>query len=148
VCLKIYIFSTNPEDDVAKVLAELETNKSHGPDNIPPIILKLCAKELAPSRAKLFNISLSSGNLPSEWKVANVVPMHKSGDRALATNYRPVSLTSIVVRSLERLICLVCSLKNCFCSCLFELTQSTSTAVSNSYFLKAVFYAKSCLQHI
>jgi len=40
VCLKIYIFSANPEDDVAKVLAELETNKSHGPDNIPPIILK------------------------------------------------------------------------------------------------------------
>ena len=92
------------EDDVAKVLAELETNKSHGPDNIPPRILKVCAKELAPSLAKLFNISLSSGNLPSEWKVANVVPIHKSRDRVLATNYRPVSLTSIVVRSLERLI--------------------------------------------
>ena len=66
--------------------------------------MKVCAKELAPSLAKLFNISLSSGNLPIEWKVANVVPIYKSGDRALATNYRPVSLTSIVVRSLERLI--------------------------------------------
>ena len=48
------------EVDVAKVLAELETNKSHRPDNIPPRILKECAKELAPFLAKLFNISDAS----------------------------------------------------------------------------------------
>ncbi len=85
------------------MLAGLETNKSHGPDNIPPRILKVCAKELKPPLAKLINISLSSGNLPSEWKVTNVVPIHMSGDHALATNYRPVS-SSIVVRTLKRLI--------------------------------------------
>ena len=44
------------------------------------------------------------GKLPSVWKSANVVPIHKSGERTLAENYRPVSLTSILVKSLERIV--------------------------------------------
>ena len=60
--------------------------------------------ELAPSLTRLFNYSLSRGTLPIDWKTANVVPVFKSGEQTAIDNYRPVSLTSVVVKSLERLI--------------------------------------------
>ena len=44
------------------------------------------------------------GRLPVDWKLANVVPVFKSGKNTLADNYRPVSLTSIIVKTSERLI--------------------------------------------
>ena len=90
--------------DVYKVLSSIEVNKANGPDAISPRILKECAAELAPSVTQLFNFSLDRGKLPSVWKSASVVPIHKSGERTLAENYWPVSLTSILVKSLERII--------------------------------------------
>ena len=91
-------------DDVASLLSELDITKSSGPDNISPRILKECAHELAPSLTGIFNLSLTTGELPSDWKTANVIPIHKSGERVMAVNYRPISLTSIVVKTLERMV--------------------------------------------
>ena len=42
---------------------------------------------------------------PKDWTLANVVPVYKKGDRHFAGNYRPISLTSIVVKVMERIIC-------------------------------------------
>ena len=93
------------EKEVAKLLTGLDASKSSGPDNnIHPRILKECAKELASYFTKVFNHSLRIGHLPSDWMMANVVPIFKSGDRVLANNYRPISLTSNVVKILERLL--------------------------------------------
>ena len=75
-----------------------------GPDNISARILKECAKELPPSPAQLFNYLLFVGKLPTDWKIANVVPICKSGERSFADNYRSISLTSIVVNTMERII--------------------------------------------
>ena len=52
----------------------------------------------------IFNFSLSTGKLPYEWKEAIIVPIYKKGDRRLASNYRPVLLTSVVCKLLERLV--------------------------------------------
>jgi hypothetical protein len=52
----------------------------------------------------LFQLSLQQGVFPSEWKVANVVPIPKTGDTHEVTNYRPVSLLSQVSKVLRRLI--------------------------------------------
>ena len=90
--------------DVYKVLRTIDVNKANGPDAISPRILRECPAELAPSITQLFNFSLDHGKLLSVWKSANVVPIHKSGERTLAENYRPVSLESILVKSLERII--------------------------------------------
>ena len=92
------------EDEILSLLLNLDVTKSSGPDGISSRILKECARELAPSLTYLFNISLSTGELPDDWKKANVVPVHKSGERILAENYRPVSLTSVVVKTLERVV--------------------------------------------
>ena len=90
--------------EVAKVLKSLNVNKACGPDGVSPRLLKECHMELAPSLTRLFNYSLSHGTLPVDWKTANVVPVFKSGEQTAIDNYRPVSLTSMVVKSLERLI--------------------------------------------
>ena len=52
----------------------------------------------------IFTQSLNSGNLPEDWLTANVTPIFKKGDRANATNYRPISLTSIFCKLLEHIL--------------------------------------------
>lgn len=91
--------------EVHQILATLDPNKATGPDEISGKVLKECADELAPSLTKLFNLSLSQGIVPREWKFANVVPVFKKGDKHLTDDYRPISLLSLVSKVLERAIC-------------------------------------------
>ena len=81
---------------VEKLLLDINPSKASGPDEIPNLVLKNCARALAPGVAVLFQKSLDSGELPRDWKNANVSPVFKKGDRHLAENYRPVSLTSVL----------------------------------------------------
>jgi hypothetical protein len=64
-------------------------------------LLKETASIIAPSLCKLFNKSLHLGVVPEEWKLANVVPVFKKGDKGKTENYRPISLLSIVSKVLE-----------------------------------------------
>lgn len=49
-------------------------------------------------------MSLASGTLPIKWKQANITPIFKKGDRTIASNYRPISLTSVACKILERIV--------------------------------------------
>ena len=91
-------------NDVFKILTDLDTNKAVGPDLIHNKVLKNCAGVLAPPLTKLFNRSINEGKFPEIWKMANVVPIHKSGDKHLVNNYRPISLLSCVGKVLEACI--------------------------------------------
>jgi hypothetical protein len=62
--------------------------------------LKLCASELAPAIVRVFQTSLGSGTVPSDWKKALITPLFKKGEWNVASNYRPVSLTSVVSKIL------------------------------------------------
>ena len=90
---------------VEKLLHNINTSKAAGPDQIPNVILKECAKELAPGITKLFQLSVDTGTLPSDWKNAHVTPVYKKGDVHAAGNYRPVSLTSVLCKQLEHIVC-------------------------------------------
>ena len=92
-------FSAN---NVAEVLSHLDVHKVYAPDDIAPIVLKKCGSALAPSLSVLFNIIIHSGDVPDQWKLANVVPLFKKGDKHDVANYRPISLLSIVSKVLER----------------------------------------------
>ena len=59
---------------------------------------------ITPPLCKLFNISVISGTIPEEWKLANIVPVHKKGDKEYAENYRPISLLCITSKVLERCV--------------------------------------------
>jgi hypothetical protein len=67
--------------------------------------LKECSQETASSVCALFNRSLNVDRIPSEWKSANVMPIHKKDLKELAENYRPISLLPILGKVMERCIC-------------------------------------------
>ena len=92
------------ESQVLNALNNLDTSKATGPDGLSARMLKVCAYEIAPSLCKIFNISLSQGVSPEDWRVANVTPLYKKGSHNDTSNYRPVSITSLVYKVLERII--------------------------------------------
>ena len=89
---------------VAKLLKSINPAKACGPDSIPNVVLKNCADTLAPALATIFQLSLDSGTLPSDWKKANISCVFKKGDKHQASNYRPVSLTSVCCKLLEHVV--------------------------------------------
>ena len=82
----------------------LKNGKAPGPDGITSTMLKHTATQVAFPLAMIFNISLKEGKIPDDWKWANVVPIHKSGDIGSINNYRPISLCSVVGKLLERVV--------------------------------------------
>ena len=52
----------------------------------------------------MFNISLREDNIPSEWKLAYIVPLHKKNDKSYVENYCPISLLGIVSKVMERCV--------------------------------------------
>ena len=89
--------------DIATKLSKLNTDKSPGPDQIHPRVLKEIPIVAAPLKT-MFTNSISSQKLPYQWKLVNVTPIHKKGKRKLCNNYRPISLTSVVVKILESFV--------------------------------------------
>ena len=89
---------------IANRINKMKNNKSPGVDGIPPKLLKEIVEQISKPHAKLFNLSLEEGIVPSEWKEANIMPLFKKGSRNKPENYRPVSLTSVVCILLETLI--------------------------------------------
>ena len=69
-----------------------------------PVVFKKCAKELAPSLVTLFNLGMEQSTVPTSWKLASVIHVHKKGDRDPVFNYRPVSLLSIVTKVMKKCI--------------------------------------------
>jgi hypothetical protein len=58
------------------------------PDQIPTRLLKLCASKLSHAIVRIFQTSLDSGTVPSDWKEALITPLVKKGERNVASNYR------------------------------------------------------------
>ena len=93
------------KEGVTKLLKGLNPSKALGPDELHPRVLKELATELGPVFAHLFQQSIDKGEIPKEWSLANICPLFKKGDRSLACNYRPVSLTCVPCKLLEHIVC-------------------------------------------
>ena len=93
-----------PRGRVALLLRELSTHKACGADGLSARILHECADEFAVPLEILCRLSVRSGVFPSEWKRANVIPVHKKGSKKLPENYRPVSLLPICSKILEKVV--------------------------------------------
>ena len=91
--------------NVKKIIAGLDSSKSSGPDGIPVSVFKHLSPELSPLLSKLFSRCVSTGEFPSCWKVASVVPVPKKGsDSSLPSSYRPISLLPIAGKIFEAVI--------------------------------------------
>ena len=91
-------------DKVRRLLENINANKAHGPDGIHGKLLKNCAAGLAYPLSLIYKSCYNSGSLPQEWKLGHVVPIFKKGDRHEVSNYRPISLTCLVAKILERIV--------------------------------------------
>lgn len=89
------------EEMFKKRLSKVKKNGAPGPDNVTKLVLSELEDVVALPLTIIFNKSLSSGEVPEEWKIANVTPVFKKGSRTLSENYRPISLTSVVCKFLE-----------------------------------------------
>ena len=93
--------------EVKQALEELEVKKAIGPDDVHPLFLKEGDDALFSCITLLFNFSLRWSVLPLQWKQALVVPIIKAGQNAsLPTSYRPISLTCIICKCIERILLL------------------------------------------
>ena len=92
------------ECEVEDVLKILDTSKATGPDLINPRLLKEAASILKYPLCKLFNLSLETSTFPSDWKNANVTPVFKKNSPSDFTNYRPISLISVIGKVMERCV--------------------------------------------
>ena len=90
------------EKNIIEAIHELSTSSAAGPDGIPSSSLVNRATELAPLLLIVFTHSLSSGVVPTNLKLASITPVFKSGDRTAPSNYRPISLTSVISKVLEK----------------------------------------------
>nr|VZI34944.1 unnamed protein product [Spirometra erinaceieuropaei] len=92
------------EEAILEELKSLKECKSPGPDEIPAKLIFELAQQLAKPLSFLCQKSFDVGILPTDWKTAHITPLYKSSSRALATNYRPVSLKSICCKVMEKTI--------------------------------------------
>ena len=93
------------KEGVTKLLKGQNPLKPLGPGELHPRVLKELATELGPVVAHLFQQSIDKGKIPKELSVANICPLFQKGDRTLACNYRPVSLTCVPCKLLEHKAC-------------------------------------------
>jgi len=89
---------------VLRVLKKLKTKTAPGPDKLPPVLYKNLSSSLAEPLSLLFASCQSVGKIPDEWHSAIVTPLYKGGISSAVSNYRPVSLTCIACKIMERII--------------------------------------------
>ena len=91
-------------DKVLKQLKNLNVSKSCGPDNCHPYFLRECAEEIYVPLSEIFQKSVSTGEVPKDWKTANITCIFKKGNKQDPGNYRSVSLTSVTCKLLDSTI--------------------------------------------
>lgn len=89
---------------VESEIKKLNLNKVCGPDEISARMLSELIDHISAPIALIFQKSLRQGCLPKDWKLAYISAIFKKGNRHMAENYRPISLTSIVCKLMESLV--------------------------------------------
>uniref|UniRef100_A0A672MN05 Reverse transcriptase domain-containing protein n=1 Tax=Sinocyclocheilus grahami TaxID=75366 RepID=A0A672MN05_SINGR len=92
------------EDDVRQVFRKNKRRKAPGPDGVTPACLKTCADQLAPIFSQIFNRSLELCKVPACFKRSTIIPIPKKPKITGLNDYRPVALTSVVMKTFERLV--------------------------------------------
>ncbi|KAL0181923.1 hypothetical protein M9458_021298, partial [Cirrhinus mrigala] len=92
------------EGDVCKVFRKQKIRKAKGPDGVSPACLKACAVQLSSIFTLIFNRSLELCIVPSCFKCSTIIPVPKKPKTTGLNDYRPVALTSVVMKSFERLV--------------------------------------------
>nr|XP_047141457.1 uncharacterized protein LOC124816346 [Hydra vulgaris] len=91
-------------EKILKMLKGMDEAKAMGFDGVSPFVLKHAAEGFVDPIVHIFKLSFDTGCVPYHWSVANISPIYKGGSKLEPENYRPVSLTSVICKMLEKLI--------------------------------------------
>lgn len=92
------------ENDIIRAIGEVPSTAAAGPDRYPAMLLKQCRTSLAKPLHMIWRKSLDTGIIPQTLKTAHVVPVHKGGTRGVPKNYRPIALTSHLIKIFEKVL--------------------------------------------
>ena len=92
------------EEEILTELKNLKLKEATSLDNLPPGLLKDAAGVIAKPLTFIINLSLETGVVPTEWKMAKVIPNIKSGSMAEIDNYRPISILPTLSKILEKMV--------------------------------------------
>ncbi|CAL4152241.1 unnamed protein product, partial [Meganyctiphanes norvegica] len=95
---------TFDEEDIVEAIDQISSSAAAGPDRFPAILLKMCKLSLSKPLFIIWRSSLDCGDIPQRLKTATVVPIHKGGSCGTPANYRPVALTSHLIKLFERVM--------------------------------------------
>ena len=90
--------------DIEKACQQLKSSSAPGPDGVPAVLLKTCRKQLSLPLFYLWRGSLDCGVIPAETLLVIICPIHKVGSRSIPKQYRPVALTSHLIKIFERVL--------------------------------------------
>ena len=91
---------------VDKIIMNLKNSKSSGLDNMDTYIIKLIRPHIVPAITHIVNLSLSSSQFPTNYKIAKVIPLHKGKEAPMSQpkSYRPISILPVVSKVIERVV--------------------------------------------
>ena len=92
------------EEDVLKIIRNLNVNKAHVHDNISIRMLKICDSVLAEPLSQIYKNCITSGVFPDIWKKSHIIPTYKKNGKCCINNYRPASLLPIYGKIFERIL--------------------------------------------
>ncbi|XP_039647986.1 uncharacterized protein LOC120553530 [Perca fluviatilis] len=92
------------EEDVNRLFRRQNPRKAAGPDAVSPSSLKHCADQLSPVFTDIFNTSLETCHVPACFKSSTIIPVPKKPRTTGLNDFRPVALTSVVMKFFERLV--------------------------------------------
>ena len=86
-------------------MKNINQTKAASPDELPARILKETSKEISGVLSYIVQQSHDEGTVPSDWSTACTSAIYKKGDKSTVSNYRPVSLTCIICKIMEHIMC-------------------------------------------
>ena len=92
------------ESDLIESIDELSQTSSSGPDGVPAVFMKRCKTEVSKPLYLIWRKCLDAGVTPNDLLVAHVIPIHKGDHKGLPANYRPIALTSHLVKIFEKVV--------------------------------------------
>ncbi len=95
---------TIEESEIIQAIDELKPSAASGPDGIPAILLIKCKESLAAPLTVFWNECMRTSHIPQSLKNSIITPLHKGGSKSEASNYRPIALTSHIIKIYEKVI--------------------------------------------
>ena len=92
------------EKDVENMINEIKSNSACGEDGFSALLLKNCKSELSVPLYILWRHSMDTSEIPSFLKISKIAPIHKGSLKCVPKNYRPVALTSHLIKLFEKLL--------------------------------------------